>query len=267
VTNVGICELDLSEHNSLWIISDLHLSSDRPDLLELLRDFVNERLARGDMDALILLGDVFEYWIGDDAVTALGHEPHIEELRRVRDAGIPIWFLHGNRDFLVGEEFCRTIGATLLAEIATLQFAGTKALLCHGDELCTDDHDHQQFRSMVRASQWQQEFLARSVDERIRVAQQARSESKTAKQTKSMQIMDVNDEAVDALMDSWDVDLLIHGHTHRPQVHQHRGDGNSTRTRVVLGDWGSSASFLAARPGAWRLESGSGRPGPFTLVV
>lgn len=222
-------------------ISDLHLCEQRPDLLRALSQFLRDN--QHDCAQLFLLGDIFEAWIGDDAIPA-GLQPMLKQLSQMSAAGCAIYFQRGNRDFLVGESLMTAIGATLLPEETVVRLPdGTPALLMHGDQLCLDDTAYQQFRALVRDPAWQQDFLAKPVTERLAIARQLRDASKLQGAMKTETIMDVSPAAVEAAMRRTQTKLLIHGHTHRPQIHRNqRGDG--TGTRIVLGDWDKKGWYL-----------------------
>ena len=221
-------------------ISDLHLDPARPDITERCLRFLDTRA--GEADALYILGDLFEAWVGDD-----DPEPEkrrvVHRLAELSAAGTPFFFMHGNRDFLVGEDFARATGCTLLPDPAVVELYGERVLLMHGDSLCTDDVEYQAFRSMVRNRIWQQSFLARSLEERFAIAKEARSRSLAASGAKPAEIMDVNQAAVEAAVREHGVRLLLHGHTHRPAVHRFEVDGRET-TRIVLGDWYEQGSAV-----------------------
>lgn len=244
------------------MISDLHLSPESPQLAALFEAFIKTQIVDHSRppESLIILGDLFDYWIGDDAAADIGQTQNLNTLRTVSDAGTRLYFVHGNRDFLVGPEFERATGAKLLDAISLIDLPGARIVTCHGDELCTDDVEHQKFRAMVRDAKWQTEFLSQPIAERQAYAGRAREMSETSKSAKSMEIMDVSTDAVDALMNDANVHILVHGHTHRPAVH------NGDNTRLVLGDWQTSASYLDISDGAMTLESGSGRAGGTVLL-
>lgn len=230
-------------------ISDLHLQPERPDISRAFHYFLSH--IAPPCDELYLLGDIFEYWIGDDAPLP-GLEPLLRQLRDLVDQGTRLYFMHGNRDFLVGHDLMAQLGATLLPEQHRLIIDGEAALLLHGDELCTDDVDYQAFRAQVRDAQWQQAFLSKSVAERIAVARQLREASQQQGAMKQEAIMDVNPQTVADIMDRHDVELLIHGHTHRPARHAHpRQDARGER--IVLGDWSESGWYLEIRDGKREL--------------
>lgn len=225
---------------SSFFISDLHLSSERPDILELFVAFLEKEATTAD--ELYILGDLFEVWLGDDY-----YEPELEStiiaLKRFSDTGKPLYVLHGNRDFLMGADFEALTGCKLLPDPSLIKLKGKSTLISHGDEMCIDDTEYMEFRRMVRDPQWQQAFLAKPVEERIAFARQARSESKSQTRQKAMEIMDVNQREVEKLMSNHQVDLLIHGHTHRPGIHHFTYEGKEL-TRIVLGDWYEQGSVL-----------------------
>jgi len=221
-------------------ISDLHLDETRPQILELFTRFL-ARDARG-ADALYILGDLFESWIGDDDDAPLAARV-ATGVRALRDSGTPVYFMHGNRDFLLGESYAEHAGIMLLADPTVIELAGERTLLMHGDTLCTDDTEYQKFRTLVRNPQWQRQFLAKPLAERRAFAAQARGESRKQTALKAAEIMDVNQAAVESAMRAHDVRRLIHGHTHRPATHRFDLDGTSAE-RIVLGDWYEQSSVL-----------------------
>lgn len=230
---------------TIWFISDLHLDASRPAITSQLLDFL--RQVEGKAEALYILGDFFEYWVGDDALDtphARVFQPVVQALRRVSASGVKLYFQHGNRDFLVGEAFAAATGCSLLPEYHVLDLYGTRTLLLHGDSLCTDDVEYQQVRKLFRNLQWQQQFLALPLDERIRQAEAMRAQSRMSMQGKSEAILDVNQQAVEETLRKVGVSRMIHGHTHRPAVHDFRLDSGVVQ-RVVLGDWHEDrGSFL-----------------------
>lgn len=237
-------------------ISDLHLDASRPEILAIFRRFLTEEAPGAD--ALYILGDLFEYWIGDDMlrhpVTSSALAPVAEALRAVSAAGVPIYFIHGNRDFLVGNEFAERCGMELLPESAVIDLYGTPTLIMHGDTLCTDDTEYQRLRTMLRDPQWQQNFLALPIDERINQARKLREQSMEATRDKVEEIMDVNPDAVETAFREHGVYQLIHGHTHRPAVHDLTMGGEPAQ-RIVLGDWYEQGSVLRCDAGGCRLDS------------
>jgi UDP-2,3-diacylglucosamine hydrolase len=221
-------------------ISDCHLDDERPEITQALGGFLENRASRAAV--LYILGDLFEVWLGDDD-PAESQRPVIDALQSLAQR-IPVYFMAGNRDFLLGDDFAARVGIRLLDEPEVLQLGRHRTLLIHGDTLCTDDHDYQQFRARVRSPEWQARFLARPLAERRQIAAQLRSESADAMAQKPAEIMDVNQRAVEACFSDNGVDTIIHGHTHRPAVH-HYSDG---LTRHVLGDWNPGPSFLSWNP-------------------
>lgn len=232
-------------------ISDLHLDPSRPRVSELFLDFLAGE-ARAAV-ALYILGDLFEAWIGDDDPEP-AHAGVIAGLRSTVDSGVPVYLMHGNRDFLLGVDFAARSGCILLPEAITIDLLGTPALLLHGDTLCTDDQAYQGFRAMVRDAHWQREFLARPIAERQAIAHQLRETSQEQTRLKAEYITDVNAAAVLDCMRAAAVRLLIHGHTHRPAVHDFDLDGRPAR-RIVLGDWYEQGSVLRCDEQGCRLET------------
>ena len=232
-------------------ISDLHLDPARPAITALLLDFLTQRGRQAD--ALYILGDLFEAWIGDDDDAELG-QTVAAALRALTDQGVPGYFLHGNRDFLIGERFAAASGLQLLPESIIIELVGEPVLLLHGDTLCTDDVDYQAFRAQVRAPAWQARTLALPLMQRRALAGQLRETSQQATQQKAVEITDVNLAEVDHVMRTHGVRSLIHGHTHRPALHQWLLDGQSAR-RAVLGDWHQQGSVLSCDAAGWRLET------------
>lgn len=213
-------------------ISDLHLALERPATLR--RFFQFMRTEAPHHRELVILGDLFEFWIGDDAGASA--QPVIDVLASAAAAGQRVFLMHGNRDPLIGHEFTSAAGATLLADPIVADVAGTTTLLSHGDAWCTRDVAYQQFRAMVRNPDFQRGFLAKPVNERIGIAKSARLQSDTEKAVKAMDIMDVTPDAVDAALGKARVRRVIHGHTHRPGKHVLDVDGG-TAERWVLPDW------------------------------
>lgn len=232
-------------------ISDLHLHASRPAITALFLEFLE---TAHDARALYILGDLFEYWLGDEAVELEAYRPVVAGLRRAADAGLAIYAMHGNRDFLLGEHFARATGCRLLAEPARIVLYGVPTLLMHGDVLCTEDVEYQAFRAIVRDAAWQREFLAKPLAERETLARRLREYSQASIAQKRPEIMDVTAPAVEAVMRAHGVRHLIHGHTHRPGEHRFMLDGAPAR-RVVLGDWYEQGSVLVCTPQGWRLEN------------
>ncbi len=232
-------------------ISDLHLCGARPAITGLFLDFLRHRARSAD--ALYILGDLFEYWIGDEAVEQEEFRAIVRGLRELTASGTPVFVMHGNRDFLMADGFEAATGCRLLADPARIDLHGTPTLLMHGDSLCTDDVEYMAFRAQVRNPAWQREFLAKPVAERDRIVRDFREISKNSTASKKPEIMDVNQNAVEAIMREHDVQRLIHGHTHRPKEHVFTLDGRPAR-RMVLGDWYEQGSVLSVDAHGWLLE-------------
>lgn len=233
-------------------ISDLHLCAQRPAIINLFLDFLRQRAARAD--ALYILGDLFEYWIGDDAAREAEFAPIVDALHALTQGGTPACILHGNRDFLIGADFEKASGCRLLPDPSLIDLNGERVLLMHGDTLCTDDVAYLNFRRMVRDPQWITGFLGKTVDERNAVVRNLRETSKAAMAEKKPEIMDVNAITVETVMRQHAVRHLIHGHTHRPAQHEFLLDGQRVR-RTVLGDWYEQGSVLACDARGCVLES------------
>ena len=232
-------------------MSDLHADSRRPEIgTQFLAFLRNEAI---HAEALYVLGDLFEAWIGDDCMDAEASRI-VAGLKSVSDAGVPGYFMHGNRDFLIGERFAEQTGFDILEDPTITEIHGQRVLLMHGDTLCTDDVEYQALRSLVRNPDWQRETLARSIEERLTMAKKLRMGSKESTSTKADDIMDVNQDAVIEAMTHAGVSILLHGHTHRPAVHDVDHEGESL-TRIVLGDWYSQGSVVRWDDAGFRLET------------
>jgi UDP-2,3-diacylglucosamine hydrolase len=211
-------------------ISDLHLQESHPRTADAFLRFLEEH-ARAARE-LYLLGDPFEYWAGDDDLGTPFHQAVIKAIRAVSDAGVAVYWIAGNRDFLVGQRFAQAAGLTLLAEPHVATIGGRRIALVHGDAECSDDLQYMAFRAQVRDPQWQRQFLAMPLAQRKAIIAGLREGSREAHGTKTMQIMDVTASAVDALYAATATDTIIHGHTHRPALHEAGG-----KRRYVLPDW------------------------------
>jgi UDP-2,3-diacylglucosamine hydrolase len=222
-------------------ISDLHLTPDRPAATGALMRFLHDTAPAAE--ALYVLGDLFEYWIGDDGLDQPFNREVADAFRALADRGVRLSFIHGNRDFLIGSRFARESGMQLLSDPTLINLYGPPTLLMHGDTLCSDDVEYQKFRAMVRNPEWQQAFLAKPLAERVRMALDVRGQSEQAKQAKDMAIMDVAPATVEELLRSRAYPRLIHGHTHRPARHEHFVDGRRCE-RWVLADWYEQGSYL-----------------------
>jgi UDP-2,3-diacylglucosamine hydrolase len=237
-------------------ISDLHLDAERPQVTELFGRFLREE-ARG-ADALYILGDLFEAWVGDDDPSETGAFV-ARELKALSESGVPVSFIRGNRDFLLGEEYARRAGMTILPDPAVVVLYGQSTLLMHGDTLCTGDLAYQQFRAQVRNPAWQQQFLSQPLVARVAFAQQARAASKAHQaglQDKGTMesITDVTPETVNTTLSRFGIERLIHGHTHRPAIHDLEIDGRAHQ-RIVLGDWYDQGSVLRLSTDGVKLEA------------
>jgi UDP-2,3-diacylglucosamine hydrolase len=221
-------------------ISDLHLEADRPEIGEQFLAFLDAEAA--DADALYILGDLFEYWIGDDDPDSY-YAAMKKALRGVTDRGVPVYFMHGNRDFMIGEGFAAETGVQLLNDPAPVNLYGRPVLLSHGDALCTDDVKYQEVRKLTRDPAWQAGMLGKSVPERRAIAEQARADSMAHGGSIDLAISDVNQAAVEAMLRRYDLLTLLHGHTHRPAIHEFPLDGRPA-TRIVLGDWYEQGSVV-----------------------
>jgi UDP-2,3-diacylglucosamine hydrolase len=231
-------------------VSDLHLDALEPAAGAQFIDFLERRAASAE--ALYILGDLFESWVGDDDADA--HRQQIcAALHALSTHGVPCYVMHGNRDFLLQHGFEQRSGARLLADPVVIDLQGERALLTHGDALCTADRPYQLLRAVVRQPAWQQRFLRLPLRVRRSLAQQARAGSRRHTRVTAGDIMDVDERAVHAAMRACDVRLLIHGHTHRPAVHEFELDGAPAR-RIVLGAWHAHGSCLSWQHGEFRLE-------------
>ena len=230
-------------------ISDLHLEDSRPDALIWLRTLL--RGPAREAEALYILGDLFEFWIGDDALSDSARAV-AEEISALAGSGVPCAFQHGNRDFLLGADYAAQASLRLLPESCVVELYGTPTLLLHGDTLCTDDTAYQEARRQMRDPAWQSAVLKRPVAERLAMARKARDASMQHTGTVADAIMDVNEDAVREAFRAHGVSRMIHGHTHRPAVHRHElGDGRSGE-RIVLADWYDHGSYLEVSPAGAR---------------
>jgi len=231
-------------------ISDLHLEPGRPEIGEQFLAFLAGP-AR-DADALYILGDLFEAWIGDD-----DPNPYYAQmkaaLRELSDSGVPVFFMHGNRDFMIGQQFAVDTGITLLEDPHSIELHGENVLLSHGDAMCTDDVEYQQVRAMTRNPDWQAMMLSKSIEERIAFAMQAREQSLARNESIIEEITDVNQDAVEQTLRESGADILLHGHTHRPAVHPFHVDERPVH-RIVLGDWYEQGSLVEWDEDGPRLE-------------
>ncbi len=232
-------------------ISDLHLASERPAATAAFFAFLAREAAQAQ--AIYILGDLFEYWIGDDDLGDPFNTSVAQTLARTAARGVKLYFMHGNRDFLIGTEFCRAARMTQLEDPHRIELQGRDAILMHGDTLCTDDHDYQNWRRIARSSEWQTAFLSGSLAERHKQILALREKSKEVIQAKPAEIMDVNDGAVRDAMRAHNVNLLIHGHTHRPAHHRLEVNGKAC-DRWVLPEWYGRGGYLVADSTELKLE-------------
>ena len=231
-------------------VSDLHLTETRSDANEAFFEFAEGEARKAD--ALYILGDLFEYWIGDDDLADPFNSVIAGFLQSLSKSGVKLFAMHGNRDFLFGERFCQTTGAVLLEDPTVIELDGIDTLVMHGDTLCTDDLDYHAWRRTARSAAWQEEFLARSIEERRRQIVALRDKSREVTQGKPAAIMDVNEGAVKEAFRRHRVARLVHGHTHRPGHHTLDIDGHACE-RWVLPDWYGRGGYLA-------LDKGTARP-------
>lgn len=225
-------------------IADLHLCTEEPAITAGFLRFLADDARKAD--ALYILGDLFEAWIGDDDPNPL-HREMAAAIKALTDSGVPCFFIHGNRDFLIGKRFARESGMTLLPQEKVLNLYGRNVLIMHGDTLCTDDTGYQAFRAKVHQPWLQKLFISLPLFIRQRIAAKMRAGSKAANSSKSLEIMDVNPQAVINEMEKHQVQWLIHGHTHRPAVHELTANAQPA-FRVVLGAWHTEGSMIKVTP-------------------
>ncbi|HEY4072285.1 MAG TPA: UDP-2,3-diacylglucosamine diphosphatase [Herbaspirillum sp.] len=217
-----------------FFISDLHLQAALPRTTQAFRDFLTRHALRARQ--LYLLGDIFEYWAGDDDLETPYNRGIADAIRAMAEAGVEVFWIAGNRDFLVSDGFAQAAGLTLLGDPHVVTLAGRRLTLAHGDAQCTDDADYMAFRAQVRNPAWQQGFLAMPLAQRKAIIEGLRQGSQAAQKEKSSEIMDVNQQAIAKLFADTDSALLIHGHTHRPARHVY-ADATCEKLRYVLPDW------------------------------
>lgn len=232
-----------------YFISDLHLDENRPHTTALFQSFIAKLKENKQQTELYILGDLFESWIGDDYENELHNEVKAT-LKSLTGSGVKVFFLYGNRDFLIGEKFLSETDVELLIDPFLLKSDGKMILLTHGDQMCIDDNEYQAFRSIVRNPEWQKDFLNFPISKRLKIAGETKDASKQSKQEKSMDIMDVNEEEVSRVFKRHEVNTMIHGHTHRPMKHELKIDGRSC-SRYVLGDWNKTSAMVLQ----WNKES------------
>ncbi len=232
---------------SAVLISDLHLHESDPTLFSKFEMFLSSKIY--GFNNLYILGDLFETWIGDDDESKFNKKV-IEILKKVSADGMKVFLMHGNRDFLIGESFCSTINAELLSDYHIYEDGDSKILLLHGDTLCTDDIRYQEFRKLVRTESWKGDFLSKSLKERIDIASGLREMSNEETENKKNEIMDVNLESVRKISNEFNIEKMIHGHTHRPFIHQ-----DENLLRVVLSDWENEVNYATVINGEISLET------------
>lgn len=230
-------------------ISDLHLTPKRPDITQCFTKFMREEAIHAD--ALYVLGDLFDFWIGDDDPTEFATQIKTE-FKNLVGLGVPVYFCHGNRDFLVGKRFAKQTGATLLEEEHVIELYGNKVVVLHGDTLCTEDVRYLAFREKVHQPWLQWVFNRLPFFLKKRIVKKIQSDTSSDKSNKSMSIMDVTQSEVEAVMSKHNVNIMIHGHTHRPNIHNFNSDGD--KVRIVLGDWYTQGSVLVYTPDGYDLQ-------------
>jgi UDP-2,3-diacylglucosamine hydrolase len=223
-------------------IADLHLAEERPETTARFARFLGDTVPGAD--ALYILGDLFEYWVGDDAMD-LELPARVVALLRPAAGAVPTFLMHGNRDFMIASDFCARTGIRLIPDPTVIDLYGQRTLLMHGDTLCTGDRAYLAYRAQVRDPAWQSAALSRSIDERLAIARDLRARSEGAKGGKDVEIMDVAPDAVEAAFVAAECRQLIHGHTHRPGRHEHVAGGGSC-LRWVLPDWYRTGGYLEA---------------------
>lgn len=221
-------------------ISDLHLEANRPEIADQFLRFLETEALHAER--LYILGDLFESWVGDDDPNE--HYGWIKQaLRKLTRRDVPVFFMHGNRDFMIGEVFAEETGVTVIEDPSIIEIYGNSVLLSHGDAYCTDDVEYQGMREMSRDPEWQAMMLGKSLEERLLFAAQARATSKASSSSINEDITDVNTDAIDEALRAAGVYIMVHGHTHRPAVHDFAVDGQPAR-RIVLGDWYDQGSLI-----------------------
>lgn len=232
-------------------ISDLHLEADRPEIADQFLRFLETEALHAD--SLYILGDLFESWVGDDDPNE--HYAWIKQaLKKLTRKKVPVLFMHGNRDFMIGSAFAAETGVTILEDPTVVDIHGDPVLLSHGDAYCTDDVEYQAVRKMTRDPAWQAMMLAKSLEERLAFAAQARAASLARGGMVDEDITDVNEDAIRSALVQAGVSVMLHGHTHRPAIHEIEVDGNAAR-RIVLGDWYEQGSVVRWDQGGPELAS------------
>lgn len=237
-------------------VSDVHLTQSRPDITRAFLHFLDQHASKAKQ--LYILGDFFDFWIGDDYIDHAPKDEIVQEiithLSRLSQQGLALYFMHGNRDFLLGQAFMMRCKAQLLPDPTVIFLDKTPTLLMHGDSLCTQDIDYMRFRALARSEQWITQQLNKSIHERLSFAQQLRQDSKNKTSYTSESILDVCEDEVKRCMNAFQVDQMIHGHTHRPGVHNYQINDKNKR-RYVLGDWDQQGWFLQYDEQGLRLQT------------
>ncbi|WCE30707.1 UDP-2,3-diacylglucosamine diphosphatase [Vibrio sp. SCSIO 43137] len=232
-------------------ISDLHLTPSRPDITDCFFSFLHNEAINAD--ALYILGDLFEFWVGDDDNNAFNQQIKAA-LKQLTGSGVPCFFVQGNRDFLVGRRFEKETGVKLLPDVCKIDLYGRQAIILHGDTLCTDDHKYQAYRKKVHLPWLQFLYNRLPLSIKLKIVSRVQNDIAEEKKSKNLDIMDVNQSEVVDEMNRYSVDLMIHGHTHRPDIH-HFESGTGDKTRIVLGDWYQQGSVLVFSQSSFQLET------------
>lgn len=222
---------------AIAFISDLHLEPIENSRLETFYNLLSR--ANDDFDALYIIGDLFEYWIGDDDQHPVNRNI-IQNIKKSTDNGLGIFLMHGNRDFLLGSKFEEMTGAKIIDDMTIIEDEFCKIMVSHGDVFCTDDIEYQKLKKTLRSDEWIKSFLSKTIEERIIFANQLRSQSAESSSNKAESIMDVNLDYVDEVIEKNNLDILIHGHTHRPAIHKL----DSGASRAVLGSWENNEGWI-----------------------
>lgn len=230
-----------------WFISDLHLALEETRITAGFYEFLLEPQAG---DTLYILGDFFNYWVGDD-VTDTYADKIKGALKATSERGVKLFIMHGNRDFLIGDTFCQQSSTTLLNDPTLIELDGEAVLLLHGDSLCTKDTEYMEFRAMARGDAWKNNFLSQPIEARIAYAETARKQSQNSNSEKDMSIMDVAPDAVTQVLNEHNCTRIIHGHTHRPATHNWQENGQEME-RIVLGDWYTHGWYLKVENGQYQ---------------
>lgn len=229
------CATNEAQSNPIALfVSDVHLQASLPRTTQAFLDFLQKHA--NVAQELYLLGDMFEYWAGDDDLSTPYNAAIATAIRRVSECGVRVFWIGGNRDFLLGDEFAKATGITVLPDPFVASIANQRIVLTHGDAQCTDDHGYMAFREQVRGPEWQKQFLAMPLARRKAIIDGMRTDSREAQRGKSYEIMDVNGTAIASLFSATDTSIMIHGHTHRPATHSYQ-ENTGTRIRHVLPDW------------------------------